>query len=288
MDISRELFMEHGWKMPPGLMRSEARDPNNFTLAQWQQAQRNGKDPREIKRALQECWAVSDTKSAFSNALYERGYTLAKGDRRSFVAVDFLGEVHSIAKWTNQTARDVRGKLGEPDELPTVDEAKLLWRDQHHQRLSELRSQHAEKVRARFALIDKEKGKLNNSHKAERQALSRKQEAQQRETLMQNQARFRKGLLGLFDRISGKRKRLEKEIESQKYLQVKVHQSERDNLIFRQLDEKQRLYERAKRLLAFTREQRRQHSLEFRELRARFASEAENKPRRKRGPRPDR
>ncbi|MEM9623508.1 MAG: relaxase/mobilization nuclease domain-containing protein, partial [Pseudomonadota bacterium] len=65
MDISRELFLEHGWKMPSGLMRSEARDPKNFTLAQWQQAQRNGKDPREIKQALQECWAISDTKSAF-------------------------------------------------------------------------------------------------------------------------------------------------------------------------------------------------------------------------------
>ena len=31
-DISRELYMERGWKMPRGLMDSEARDPLNYTL----------------------------------------------------------------------------------------------------------------------------------------------------------------------------------------------------------------------------------------------------------------
>ncbi len=32
--LSRELFLEHGWTMPAGLMQSTARDPKNFTLAQ--------------------------------------------------------------------------------------------------------------------------------------------------------------------------------------------------------------------------------------------------------------
>ena len=37
--------LEHGWTMPEGLNHSHARDPRNFTLAEWQQAKRIGKDP---------------------------------------------------------------------------------------------------------------------------------------------------------------------------------------------------------------------------------------------------
>ncbi len=64
-------------------MNSKQRDPKNFTLAEWQQAKRIGRNPREIKRVFQDCWAVSDNQSAFQQALKERGYTLARGDRRA-------------------------------------------------------------------------------------------------------------------------------------------------------------------------------------------------------------
>ncbi len=50
MDISRELYLEHGWTMPRGLMYAGQFDPKNFTLAQWQQAKRIGKDPKAIKK----------------------------------------------------------------------------------------------------------------------------------------------------------------------------------------------------------------------------------------------
>lgn len=33
--VSRSLFNEHGWRMPPGLIDRENRDPKNFTMAQW-------------------------------------------------------------------------------------------------------------------------------------------------------------------------------------------------------------------------------------------------------------
>jgi hypothetical protein len=48
-DVSRELYLEHQWKMPRGLMNSAERDPSNFTLAEWQQAKRAGIDARELK-----------------------------------------------------------------------------------------------------------------------------------------------------------------------------------------------------------------------------------------------
>ena len=60
--LSREIYLEHGWKMPRGLVNSQEHDPRNFTLAEWQQARRIGKDAREIKTQFQDAWAISDSK----------------------------------------------------------------------------------------------------------------------------------------------------------------------------------------------------------------------------------
>lgn len=123
--LSRELYLEHGWTMPDGLKQSHARDPRNFTLAQWQQAKRIGKDPKQIKAVFQECWSASDTQSAFANALKEHGYALARGNRRGFVAVDHRGEVFAVSKWTGIKAKEVRIKLTDEQNLPSVEEARI-------------------------------------------------------------------------------------------------------------------------------------------------------------------
>lgn len=34
MDVSRELYLENGWKMPRGFENAAERDPRNFTLAE--------------------------------------------------------------------------------------------------------------------------------------------------------------------------------------------------------------------------------------------------------------
>lgn len=113
MAIARDLYLEHGWKMPRGLTRSKASDPRNFTLAQWQQAKRTGQDPRAIKTALQDAWAISDTKAALVRALMERGYRLARGDGKAFVAVDRYGEVYSLPRQVCIRTKEVRARLGD-------------------------------------------------------------------------------------------------------------------------------------------------------------------------------
>ena len=50
---------------------------------------------------FQECWAASDSRQAFASAIQARGYTLARGDRCGYVAVDYQGEVYAIAKYTD-------------------------------------------------------------------------------------------------------------------------------------------------------------------------------------------
>lgn len=53
-EVSRELYIEHGWEMPEGLMDKRNRDPRNFTLAEWQQAKRISHNAKDLKTAMQE------------------------------------------------------------------------------------------------------------------------------------------------------------------------------------------------------------------------------------------
>ncbi len=123
-DVSRELYFEYGWKMPRGLMNSEERDPLNFTMAEMQQAKRHNLDPRMIKQTIQECWAVSDSHAAFASVLKERGYYLAKGNKRGHVVVDWHGEVYSVPRMVGIKTKEVYARLGNSDDLPSVNDTK--------------------------------------------------------------------------------------------------------------------------------------------------------------------
>lgn len=46
-NLSRELFREHGFRMPEGLADRSKRDPRNLSHADWQQAKRHGRTGRE-------------------------------------------------------------------------------------------------------------------------------------------------------------------------------------------------------------------------------------------------
>ena len=48
-DVSRELFIENGLHVPEGLIDREKRNPLNFTLEEYQQARRTGRDAKQIK-----------------------------------------------------------------------------------------------------------------------------------------------------------------------------------------------------------------------------------------------
>jgi len=121
-DISRGLYRDNGWDMPDGLRDKKLRDPRNFTLAEWQQAKRIGTNAKDLKTAVQEAWNTSDSQKAFARALEDRGMFLAKGDKRGYVAVTYEGEALSIARYTGKKAKEVRERLGKPDDLRSVAE----------------------------------------------------------------------------------------------------------------------------------------------------------------------
>lgn len=240
-EVSKDLFLEHGWRLPDGYRDRSKRDPRNFSLDEWQQAKRAKKDAREIKRTFQEAWSVSDTKEAFAHALEEKGYVLARGDRRGFVALDVHGEVYAIPKWTSLKTRQVRERLGDPKEVRSVDEAKAHVAQTMQPALSRWQEELSARKQKLKDKQEQQRQKLVQRQRAERKALKTKLEERRTREGLQRQARFRKGIQGLWDRVRGEHSRIRSENETDAWKAHLRDQQQTDDVVFRQMDERQSL-----------------------------------------------
>ena len=234
-DVARDLYLEHGWTMPRGLAVTGARDPRNFSLAEWQQARRVKEDPREIKTAFQDAWAISDSKAAFDHALKERGYWLAKGDKRGYVAVDRHGEVHNVAKRVGVRTKAVRERLGDMDALPSVADAKIELARAMQTKMADFQREVVDREENEKREAARKREALKVRQSAERDAFQQAAKLRQQAEQQERESRLRKGLLGLWDRIRGERKRtLERNAQEVTKVQQR-DKKERDQLTAVQL-----------------------------------------------------
>lgn len=131
-DLSCELAHKFGHELPPGLKAWEEKnraqkDKLEATMAENAQAKETGVTPEQRQQEITSAYTQTDTATAFQNALFEKGYILAQGQRRAFVVVDRFGKVHSLTRYIKgHKAKDIKSKLSSVDlaELPTVDEAQ--------------------------------------------------------------------------------------------------------------------------------------------------------------------
>ncbi|MGB0696265.1 MAG: relaxase/mobilization nuclease domain-containing protein [Rhodospirillaceae bacterium] len=273
LDVSREIHREHGWTMPRGLVERSQRDPRNFTLEQWQQAKRNGVDPREIKTHIQDAWAVSDSKGALKYALEERGYRLAKGDRRGFVAIDYRGEAYSLPKYAGVKTREVRERLGDPAGLPSVDEAKAAWSSDMLQKAQALQKDLDQRREAERKAFAAKRADLVAQQRTERavqdQGFRMRQDAEARA----RQDRFRSGIKGLWDRLRGEHRRIIEANMREAAQAAARDKAERDKLVFAHLQQRREI------ALIQVRERTRyrETSKELQADRTRFAAVAQGK-----------
>lgn len=238
-DVSRELYIQHGWDMPRGLINTAERNPLNYTLEEYQQAKRNGKDARQVKAAIQDSWALSDSPSALSNALNERGFKLAKGDRRGFVAVDSNGEIYSLPKWIGVKTKDVRDRIGKDYTLKSTDETKAEIAEEMKGKMlqyafelrskNDLRKQDAKEQRAE--LVEKQRTERVDTQKAI--------ETRQIEEAQARQEKYRHGLKGLWDWMRGENSRVRKENELEASAAKKRDQFENDELVQKQKQQRE-------------------------------------------------
>jgi hypothetical protein len=240
-DLSRDLFLDHGWVLPDGLATYGNKSPLNFTLEEWQQAKRQGLDPREIKQAFQQAWERCDSQIGFKNALEDRGYFLARGDRRGFVALDVDGNVHSIAKWTGLKVKDVKVKLGSPENLPSVDETKSNIRSKVSDQMHGYIGQFKDRQNSDFDPLRDKLRDMNVAHRDERYKLKTGQEKRWTEETKVRSDRLNKGLRGLFDRLTGKGKSIRQQNDFDARKALKRDQKQRDFMVVEQIKERRAL-----------------------------------------------
>jgi hypothetical protein len=231
-EVSRDLYLEHGWTMPRGLAVSGERDPRNFTLAEWQQAKRIKEDPREIKAAFQDAWAISDSKTAFSHALQERGYWLARGDQRGYVAVDRHGEVHNIAKRIGIKTKQVRERIGDIEALSSVADTKIEIARAMRAKMEAFQREIVEKEDRERKDAEARRDAIKARQEAPRDALQEAARLRQQAEDRERQKRIRRGLPGLWDRLTGERNTQETETAQ------KWDKAERDMLTAAQLSQR--------------------------------------------------
>ena len=232
-DISRELYFQYGWRMPRGLQDRNYRDPLNFSLAEWQQAKRLGEDPKLLQKLFQDCWAVSDTRASFEQALKDYGLYLAKGDRRGYVALDYRGKVYALSRWLKVKTKTLKERLGSPNTLPSTQEVKARITQQMTQKLKTYIQQAKDQFKEALGPFMQRKRTLVQHQQAQRHQLKHKQEERWQKESIQRSQRLPKGFKGIWYRITGKHKAIRIQNEA-----------EMDRCLIRDRDEKQRLIDR--------------------------------------------
>ena len=240
-DISKSLYLEHGWQLPEGFKNKDKKNPLNYTRSEWQQAARIGRRPADIKRELQENWSASDSKKSFMNALRESGYSLAWGDRRGYVAVDLHGEVYSLSKQLGQKTSALEARLGKTKNLPSVDNAK----DKISNQLSGLFTRYSDELKAQHKKdtlpLLRAKQEMTTKHRSTRAQLDISQNERWNAEEQKRIARIRKGFKGFVDKLNGRYWKTRKANERETSQANVRDQKEQEELINKQLIERQNL-----------------------------------------------
>ena len=243
-DVSRDLFRTHGWEMPKGLRDWRERDPLGYTREEWQQARRVGLDPKQLKALFQECWNRSDSGTAFAHALKERGFMLARGDRRGFVAVDYRGETYAVARQAGVRTKDVAARLGNPDALPSVDEARTYIAARMSERIKGFIRQMELETGQRRKALEFERKEMAGRHRQEREALKNAHEKRWIAETKARTERLPRGFSGIWQRLTGKYSKIRQSNEREAWQSLLRDRAERDSLIVSQLDARRALQER--------------------------------------------
>lgn len=240
-NLSRELYLEHGWDMPRGLIDSAKRDPDNFTLREWQQAKRLGADPRWIKQIVRDCWTRSDNKASFVKSLSEHAMFLARGDKRGFVIIDHMGKVHSLSRALDLKQKDLGPRLGDPASLSSVAEAK----DALSKRMVPAIERHIEDTHLAFqrqkAALDERRAELVQRQREERATLAARHRHQFENETRERTARLPTGLRGLWHRITGKYQDVRRQNEAETDTSARRQNAQRHALVERQMGERRAL-----------------------------------------------
>ncbi|MEJ8476705.1 AAA family ATPase [Roseibium algae] len=235
-DVSRELYRQHEWKMPPGFVDQAKRDPLNVSRQEAQQASREKRDRKAHKAMFRLCWENSDSRGAFAAALKEQGFVLAQGKQRAFVAIDADGKVWSLSRWCGVKPKDLRVRLGSEDDLPSIEDV-----------LGEVSDLTPPSKSPPSPLQDLRRSELVARQRKERAAFLKNQEERRFKERKAQQSRMPKGLRAAFLRMTGRYQTFVKDAEAAAKAAETRDRAEQQKLIETHLAERRALARELKR-----------------------------------------
>ncbi|MDI1229164.1 MAG: hypothetical protein PSY14_15905 [bacterium] len=203
MEVSRHLYLKHGWKMPKGMEKGQKRESLHLSREEHRQAVRLSEDPQALKAMFKETWERSDSKATYTRALEEQGFLLARGDKRGYVAIDVKGGVYSLTRWLGVSTRDLKARLGPPEELPPIEKAKGYLASRMTENLNRFIGEAKSTAAARRLPLVQEIRTLTAQHRAERHDLLAVQQTRWQDETRQRAARLRTGVAGIWQRVTG-------------------------------------------------------------------------------------
>jgi hypothetical protein len=262
-DVSRAMYAAMGLEAPAGIRDRSKSDPLNYGPPIWQQAKRLGEDPRDLKRIIQEAWVRSDSRTGFERALEQNALHLARGDKRGFVIVHHSGEAMSLTRFGEIGTRELKARLGDPEKLPTVDQVRneLLTKTTAvtARRHGEMVRRHREELRP----LSTEHRRMKEAHRQQRQTLDGNQTKRAGQEAQARAARLRKGVMGLWDRLSGKRGKVSELNARDTAAGRSRDRAERQTLIETQMQERGELQGRVMQMREQHRRDRQDHRAEL-------------------------
>ena len=131
-EVARDLERRFGHDRVQGAHAERegvARPDRTPSRAELRQEERTGITGKQVKADVTAAYKGSDGPEAFKAALEDRGYLLAKGDRRDFVVIDAAGGIHSLARRLDGvTAAQLREFMSpmSRDSLPNIEQATAI------------------------------------------------------------------------------------------------------------------------------------------------------------------
>jgi len=154
-EVARDLERKFGHERVQGAHAEREgveRPDRTPSRAELRQEERTGIKGRDVKEEVTALFRASNGAGAFKAALEEKGYILAKGDKRDFVLVDRAGGIHSLARRIDGIkAAELREYMSPIDRerLPDAARAKEMAEERERKRREAQQDARIEKAYAR-------------------------------------------------------------------------------------------------------------------------------------------
>jgi hypothetical protein len=148
-EVARDLERRFGHDRVQGAHHERdgvARPDRTPSRAELQQQERTGITGKQVKEEVTVAFRLSDGPVAFRAALEDRGYLLARGDRRDYVIIDRRGGIHSLARRIEGIkAADLREFMAamNPESAPNIEHTREIVAERER-RASELKESNKE------------------------------------------------------------------------------------------------------------------------------------------------